>query len=347
MKRALVLAGGGARGSYQVGMLRELVINQGLDFEVIRGVSVGALNAAFLAQAPMAGDSQAELQRKVEDLEDLWLSAIEGNHSVYANRGGFAGVVAGADSLYSLKPLRRLIDANVDLGALRASKRDFAVGTVSLVSGKYHEWKPADGYFIEKLVASASIPVVFPFVDLKRAKEALVDGGVRNITPLSSAFKAEPDEIYVLLTSRMLRTGPDLPDSTVQEHSYSQWDDNTLGTKVSGLDVLERTVGVLTDEIYLDDIRGALDWNRVARAVAEVTGTAAGCDLPPEVGQAIDALGEALRDLKKRPVPLNVLAPQEWFGEKNESTEFSPELIREAIAHGQWVAADRSRWVWP
>ncbi|MHC4592101.1 MAG: patatin-like phospholipase family protein [Planctomycetota bacterium] len=347
MKRALVLAGGGARGSYQVGMLRELVINQELDFEVIRGVSVGALNAAFLAQAPMAGDSQAELERKVEDLEELWLNTIEGNHCVYANRGGFAGVVAGADSLYSLKPLCRLIDANVDVDALKASGRDFAVGTVSLVSGKYHEWKPTDGYFIKKLTASASIPVVFPFVDLKRAREVLVDGGVRNITPLSSAFKAEPDEIYVLLTSRMVREDSDLPESTVQEHSYSQWDDNRLGTKVSGIDVLKRTVGILTDEIYLDDMRGALDWNKVAGAVAQVTGAAAGHDLPSEVGQAIDGLANALRDLKKRPVPLYVLAPQEWFGEKNDSTEFSPELIRDAIAHGQWVAADPSRWVWP
>ncbi|MBI3469491.1 MAG: patatin-like phospholipase family protein, partial [Planctomycetes bacterium] len=62
MKRALVLAGGGARGAYQVGMLQELVVNQGLDFTIIRGVSVGALNAAFLAQAPTKPNSLAALK---------------------------------------------------------------------------------------------------------------------------------------------------------------------------------------------------------------------------------------------------------------------------------------------
>jgi NTE family protein len=203
VNRALVLAGGGARGAYQVGMLRELVVGQGLDFQVIRGVSVGALNAAFLAQAPVAGDSLAELQKKVRDLEELWTVDIRGNHSVYANRAGFPGIVAGTDSLYSLEPLRRLVKAHLSLKELKASGRDFRVGTVSLVSGRYEEWSPNDAYFIDKLIASASIPVVFPFVDLKRARDALVDGGVRNITPLGSAFNAEPDEVYILLTSRL------------------------------------------------------------------------------------------------------------------------------------------------
>ena len=71
MKRALVLAGGGARGSYQVGMLRELVLSQGLDCQVIRGMSVGALNAAFLVQAPSQGDFLANLKRKAQGLTEL------------------------------------------------------------------------------------------------------------------------------------------------------------------------------------------------------------------------------------------------------------------------------------
>ena len=52
MNRALILGGGGARGAYQVGMLDVLVNELELDFQIMRGVSIGALNAAFLAQAP-------------------------------------------------------------------------------------------------------------------------------------------------------------------------------------------------------------------------------------------------------------------------------------------------------
>ena len=56
-KRALVLAGGGSRGAYQIGVwkaLREL----GITFDIVTGSSVGALNGALMVQ----GDFEAGLQ---------------------------------------------------------------------------------------------------------------------------------------------------------------------------------------------------------------------------------------------------------------------------------------------
>jgi len=190
MKRALVLAGGGARGSYQVGMLQELIGNQGIDFNVIRGVSVGALNASFLAQASARGGVEA-LKERLESLYGIW-TAITGNNDIYSERGGFPAIVVGADSLYSLEPLRELIEKRISVEALRKSGRDFAVGTVSLVKGAYREWRPRDRGFLEKLLASASIPFIFPYVDFGAERDVLVDGGVRNMTPLSSALPQNP-----------------------------------------------------------------------------------------------------------------------------------------------------------
>jgi NTE family protein len=329
-------------------MLQELITNQGLDFHVIRGVSVGALNAAFLAQASTAGDAHAALVEQVQALQQIWQAEIQGNHSIYADRGGFPALILGADSLYSLKPLRALIEHYLSLEALRASGRDFAVGTVSLVTGRYQEWRPNDPAFLDKLMASASIPVVFPFVDVKDEREVLVDGGVRNITPLSSAFRASPDELYVLLTSRLMRQGQDLPLSAVQENAYSQWDDNWLGTKVSGLDVLQRTLNIVTDEIYLEDIRGALHWNDVATSIMTLDeAVRQAAPVPSTVAQAVHKVVASLQTVNKRPVKISVLAPRQWFGESNAATEFSPRLIREAIEHGREVAADPKLWVWP
>ena len=48
-KRAIVLAGGGSRGAYQIGVwkaLREL----GIDYDIVTGSSVGALNGALMVQ---------------------------------------------------------------------------------------------------------------------------------------------------------------------------------------------------------------------------------------------------------------------------------------------------------
>lgn len=66
MKVGLVLSGGGAKGAYQVGMLKAL--NQmGVQINAISGASIGALNGAILAASPSIGDG-------VIRLENLWKS---------------------------------------------------------------------------------------------------------------------------------------------------------------------------------------------------------------------------------------------------------------------------------
>lgn len=344
-RRALVLAGGGARGAYQVGMLEGLVGARQLDFEILRGVSVGALNAAFLAQAPTAPDPLASLKEQVANLRTLWTERIRGNGSVYRSRTlGVAGLAAGADSLYTVEPLRELLRAHVDPGKIRSSGRDFAVGTVSLVSGRYEEWGPEADAFLDRVLASASIPVVFPFVRRERDRDLLVDGGVRNITPLSSAFGRGPDEVWVLLTSRLLRDGDRLPGSGVPEHGYERWEDNWLGTRVKGTDVLQRTLEILTDEIYLDDLRGALEWNDVLRASRLVEEAARGERPSKDLAAALKGLRAATR---KREVPVHVLAPREWYGPGNDATDFDPRKIARALEHGREVASDPGLWLWP
>ncbi len=354
MKRALVLGGGGARGAFQVGMLEELIVQQKLDFQIIRGVSVGALNAAFLAQASTAGNSQEALAEKVQELKEIWLTEISGNKSVFKRRLGYLGVVLGKNSLYSLEPLRNLIERRLSLEALRTSGRNFAVGTCSLVSGRYAEWRPDHPRFVDKLVASASIPVVFPFVDFPEEQHVLVDGGVRNITPLSTTLREKPDETYVLLTSRVIRTDRQLPDSAVEEFDYQFWQDNRLGTRVSGVDVLERIIEILSDEIYLEDIRAALQWNRLADLVQEVEKALEKiAKIPLPLSRAVEALRAYLDRLMRRFIHIYVLAPRRWFnedaepGKKNLATDFDPVLIEKAIEHGREVARQRDKWVWP
>ena len=54
-RRALVLSGGGLKGAFEAGAVYYLVIHRGCDFHDFAGVSVGALNAGILAQAPAPG----------------------------------------------------------------------------------------------------------------------------------------------------------------------------------------------------------------------------------------------------------------------------------------------------
>ena len=64
----LVLTGGGARAAYQVGLVRHLAARMPeFHFDVLTGVSAGAINASFLASHP---GSAAEA---TEDLSRVWL----------------------------------------------------------------------------------------------------------------------------------------------------------------------------------------------------------------------------------------------------------------------------------
>lgn len=70
-RTALVLQGGGARGGYQVGVIKALAEIAGrrrLPFQIICGASVGSINAAAVAMA--AHDFPAGARH----IEDLWLS---------------------------------------------------------------------------------------------------------------------------------------------------------------------------------------------------------------------------------------------------------------------------------
>ncbi len=64
MRTGLVLSGGGAKGAYQVGVLKAL-LELGANVDLIAGASIGALNGGVLACAP-------SLKEGVERLERLW-----------------------------------------------------------------------------------------------------------------------------------------------------------------------------------------------------------------------------------------------------------------------------------
>src|ERR1051326_4810144 len=65
---AVMLTGGGARASYQVGLIRGLARHfPHLRFQIITGVSAGAINAVYLAA------KDGDLSDVAESLTKLWL----------------------------------------------------------------------------------------------------------------------------------------------------------------------------------------------------------------------------------------------------------------------------------
>ena len=172
----LALSGGGAGGAFGAGAVAGLTrAGTRPTFDVVTGVSVGALVAAFAFLGP-SWDVQ---------LLDAF-TGIPGDN-LLQSRG--LGVIFGS-SIYSGKPLRQLIDAHVSEEMIRAIASEAAKGRLLLVattdvtSGESVFWDLgaiamnggllARPLFRDILVASASVPGMFPPVIIRIAENGLI-----------------------------------------------------------------------------------------------------------------------------------------------------------------------------
>ena len=322
MKNALVLSGGGAKGAFQIGALEVLIERKRIDFQVLCGVSVGALNAAALAQAPVsrsAARSQQNLITEFRKLRKLWLKKIAGNRSIYTGRpGGTAGIIGGADSIYDPEGLRKLLKSLLNPQRLRRSGRVLKIGMVNLDTGRYESVDPRNiraERIRDYVLASATMPYYFPPVEI--ADDWWADGGLRNITPLADAFKDRPRRIYAIFATPL---GRDLPTKNISQ--------GFLSLKANAFTFLGRTVEILVDEVYNNDVDGARDWNEVLETWKKV-----------RRGLTARHPGKAEMDrlLRRRhAAQLIVIQPRKEF--VSDSLEFKPRAIRAAYDHGKEVA---------
>ena len=228
VKTALVLPGGGARGAFQVGVLKAIAemaphgcINP---FQVISGTSAGAINSVVLA-------SKARRFRvAVAELEKVW-----GNfhcEQVYrtdawtmfkSSMHWFAAIVLGGmlvgtpKSLLDNSPLRSLLSRNIRFPRIQRSIDDGYLHGIAVTAAGYASarstsfFQAADGVppwsrtrrigtrqplNLDHLMASIAVPMIFPPVMI--GTEYFGDGAMRQATPLSPAIHLGADRILVL-----------------------------------------------------------------------------------------------------------------------------------------------------
>jgi len=317
-RRALVLSGGGAKGSFQIGAMEELILNRGLDFEILCGVSVGALNASFLAQAPFDPRrpdlSLKNLKDAFTTLRQLWLEEIKGNESVYLKRTGVdAGTVLGADSIYDPEPLRKLLRKYLNPKSLAKSNRILKVQYVSLETGELKTANNKSPKVIDHVLASGTMPYYFPPVEIR--KEHLVDGGIRDITPLSQAFHAGAEAIYVIYAS---------PFYVERQEFVESW----TGMKINAFTYLGRAVELMVNEIYRTDIEVAKRLNDIKENWEKLK------DLLPR-GRSQKKIEKVLK--KVRFAPIIEIKPEKYI--IRDALDFWPKGLMENYKYGKKIAA--------
>jgi NTE family protein len=228
LKTALVLPGGGARGAFQVGVLKALAEmlppRAANPFPVISGTSAGAINSVVLAsKARRFCLAVAELERVWGNFHssqvfrtDAWSMLKSSLHWMTAIVT--AGLVAGTPkSLLDNAPLRALLSRNIRFPRLQTSIDNGHLHAVAVTAASYgtarsntffqgqptlRAWSRTrrvgirQPLHLDHLMASIAVPMIFPPVLI--GNEFFGDGAMRQATPLSPAIHLGADRILVI-----------------------------------------------------------------------------------------------------------------------------------------------------
>jgi NTE family protein len=285
-RKALVLPGAGARGAYQVGVLKavaELLPKDAPNpFAILSGTSAGAINAAVLA------GRAGHFERAIREMEHVWVSFRAEHvyrtdnrallrtslHWLAAAMFGVFGVRAPS-SLLDNAPLRQLLARDVSFAGIKRSIRRGHLDAIAITASAYtsarsitwfqgrHELLPwtrvrragrTEKLTLDHLMASAAVPFVFPPV--KIAGEYYGDGSMRHRAPLSPAIHLGADRMLVIGV-RDERPDPEPP---------------------SGADPAVPTVahlaGYMLDTLFMDGLYTDLERLQSINRIIEQSGTA-------------------------------------------------------------------------
>ncbi|HSJ98523.1 MAG TPA: patatin-like phospholipase family protein [Myxococcota bacterium] len=287
-KAGLVLAGGGARAAYQVGVLKaikEILPDPKVNpFPIICGTSAGAVNAGALA---VTAD---DFGRAVDNLLEVWRH-FQPRH-VY--RADFPGVAANSTrwiagflfgaflknrriSLLDNRPLESLLKRYLDFSRIEGNIRAGALDAVAITCSGYTSgqscsffegaerfegWKRSQRIGIKTrlntshLMASSAIPFLFPAHHLNR--EYFGDGSMRQIAPVSPALHLGADRVVVVGTARIRNDSPertrgDLYPTLAQVagHVMNSIFLDSLAVDIERLERINRTVSCVPAEALL------------------------------------------------------------------------------------------------
>lgn len=202
--RVLLLSGGGFKGAVQVPVIHHLVAGGAPPWDLVVGVSVGAINGVLVAQ------------HAIDTLWDFW-RAIDDATPVNGVRGYLAVALHRGKGLYHLGPVRQKLKAEVSEAAL---KLPFSCGAVSREDGVYHTFSfgpgagPAPLGLHEAILGSAAIAGLMEPQPARIAgrPRLLSDGGHVHVLPPVPVGATEVDAVFCTPVHR-----PTRPTSAVND----------------------------------------------------------------------------------------------------------------------------------
>ncbi len=204
---ALVLQGGGALGAYEVGVAKRLYEQPRFSPTILSGVSIGAINAAALAQGGPDAFSK---------LEEMWnrfamesvpflpepvqrLLPLMGNPNFFQMRYDYASMTSWT-SYYRTDPLRRILQECIDFDKINDSKNKerprLVMTATNVLAGTVDCFDNYESVITpDHVIASASLPPAFPMTCIDG--KYYWDGGLFLNNPLGEAVARLKDNEHV------------------------------------------------------------------------------------------------------------------------------------------------------
>lgn len=255
-KIALYLAGGGARGAYQAGVLKaiqEILACKEIPFTILSGVSVGCLNAAIIGQHAndfAAGTAHLEqLWQNIQSSKIFNASNFELSKSVARNLANLFIKNNPNNHLLDTSPLHDFIEEYIDFEAISRNIADGHLQTMEIISHCYdtqqtisfyqHHTSFEDWHYPQHssrrvelskqhILASSALPLFFPPAKIDNLHYG--DGSMGLIAPLRGAIRFEVDKILILGT-RPLPTFSSAEIKKSEEIGFAR----VLGSMLNGL----------------------------------------------------------------------------------------------------------------
>lgn len=198
----LVLEGGGAKGSYQIGVWKALK-ELGVKIKGVAGVSVGALNGALICM-----DDYEKAERlwnnitysQIMDVNDEEMNKLMSGNLKKLKLNEFTQAASKffLDRGFDVAPLKQLIEECIDEEKIQQSTIEFIMGTFSITQLKelVVTAKEAETEFLKDyLLASAYFPA---FKNEKLHGVKYIDGGVVNNVPVDMLIERDYKDIIVI-----------------------------------------------------------------------------------------------------------------------------------------------------
>lgn len=219
----VVFSGGGAKGSYQIGVWKALQ-ELGVPITAVTGTSIGALNGAMLVQGDYDLVRSAWTNFSVEQVIENTSENEWENKKIYNKH--FTPFLILKNIITSermeMTPLIEALKLYIDEDKIRNSTIDFGLVTFSVTDLKPIEIFKDDiprGQFVDYLVASACFPAFKPIeIDNKK----YIDGGFHDNVPIALMNKKGIKNIIVV----------DISEKGVPKSKPSE-DSNTIYIKSS------------------------------------------------------------------------------------------------------------------